>query len=240
MIITLVKADFSANNIGTLDSFAVLTNIIGGTYNGPTSIAKNEAFVATITLHDNFQLSNSVTVTMGGNLINAVSINDSVITIEIPAVTGVVVINMAAVELLWTDITSLFDFTMFPSTVSNIGSAGTERKTQSSTFFDSTCVNVSQYAGKTIKIMIPAYTNGAGTFSKNGTMSASYDGSTVTILDLLHEWELSSAGTAKTGELKEYVITLPDDIEYLYTSIFNATALAQGIGTEGFYCYVLE
>jgi glycerate dehydrogenase len=30
MIITLVKADFSANNIGLLSTFNVLTNIIGG------------------------------------------------------------------------------------------------------------------------------------------------------------------------------------------------------------------
>lgn len=98
MIITLVKADFSANNIGTLSSFAVLTNILNATYDGPTSVAKGEAFSATITMHDGYTIPETgISISMGGvTLTDAYTISDNVATISIAAVTGVVVINMVA------------------------------------------------------------------------------------------------------------------------------------------------
>lgn len=97
MIITLVKADFSAKNIGTLSSFAVLTNILNATYDGPTSVATGEALNATITVADGYTFESSdITITMGGVTVeNAITINDNVVTISIAAITGVVVINMA-------------------------------------------------------------------------------------------------------------------------------------------------
>lgn len=106
MIITLVKANFSANNIGTLDSFAVLTNILNATYDGPTSVAKGEAFAATITAHDGYSITN-FTISMGGVVLDdAYTISGSVATINIPEVTGMIVINMATetgeVVLTWT------------------------------------------------------------------------------------------------------------------------------------------
>lgn len=106
MIITLVKADFSANNIGTLSSFAVLTNILNATYDGPTSVAKGEAFAATITAHDGYSITN-FTVSMGGAVLDdAYTISGSVATINISEVTGMIVINMATetgeVVLTWT------------------------------------------------------------------------------------------------------------------------------------------
>lgn len=106
MIITLVKADFSANNIGTLDSFAVLTNILNATYSGPTSVAKGEAFTATITAHDGYSIT-KFTISMGGTVLtDAYTISGNVATINIPEVTGIIVINMATetgeVVLTWT------------------------------------------------------------------------------------------------------------------------------------------
>lgn len=94
MIITLVKADFSANNIGTLDSFAVLTNFgIGCSYNGPTSVSTGEALNATITIADGYVLTNAG-VTMGGVALDVVTITDNVITISIDAVTGIIIITV--------------------------------------------------------------------------------------------------------------------------------------------------
>lgn len=106
MIITLVKADFSSNNIGTLGSFAVLTNILNATYDGPTSVAKSEAFTATITAHDGYSITD-FTISMGGVILDdSYAINGSVATINIPEVTGMIVINMATetgeVVLTWT------------------------------------------------------------------------------------------------------------------------------------------
>lgn len=109
MIITLVKADFSAKNIGTLSSFAILTNILNATYNGPTSISKGESFTATITMHDGYAIPDTgIGITMGGIVLNNVyTVNGNVITISIAEVTGVVIINMAGAIMEDTIITTL-------------------------------------------------------------------------------------------------------------------------------------
>ena len=58
MIITLVKANFSANNIGTLNSFVVLTNLSAGlTYDGPSFIENGSNLFATITVGEFFKLN---------------------------------------------------------------------------------------------------------------------------------------------------------------------------------------
>ena len=94
MIITLVKADFSMQNIGTLGSFSILTNILNANYNGPTSVMKGDALSATVTLFDNYEV-NSVKVTMNGvEIPDAYTIEGKVVSINIAAVTGVVFINV--------------------------------------------------------------------------------------------------------------------------------------------------
>ena len=94
MIITLVKADFSARNIGTLGSFSILTNILNANYNGPTSVMKGDALSATVTLFDNYEVD-SVKVTMNGvEMSDAYTIEGKVISINIATVTGVVFINV--------------------------------------------------------------------------------------------------------------------------------------------------
>ena len=96
MIITLVKADFSANNIGTLSSFNILTNLGSGcTYNGPLYVAKNAALNTSIIVSDayNFDIS-KCTITMGGVNVNAFTVNGNTINININSVTGHLVINV--------------------------------------------------------------------------------------------------------------------------------------------------
>lgn len=108
MIITLVKANFSANNIGSLGSFAVLTNILNATYSGPTSIEKDGAYTATITMYDGYAIPDTISVLMGGTaLSDACTINGNVITINIAKVTGIIVINMAGVAIEGGSITIL-------------------------------------------------------------------------------------------------------------------------------------
>ena len=96
MIITLVKADFSANNIGLLSTFNVLTNIIGGAvYRGPSSVEKGSALNATIALGSNAELL-QMNIIMGGQSITDYVVNDKEIAINIPAVTGAVLITVVA------------------------------------------------------------------------------------------------------------------------------------------------
>lgn len=97
MIITLVRADFSKTNIGTLDSFAVLTNLGPGfSYNGPVFALKGASFSASITLNSNCTLK-SFDVTMGGNsLPDSYIIDGNTISINISAVTGLITITGVA------------------------------------------------------------------------------------------------------------------------------------------------
>lgn len=96
MIITLVKANFSANNIGVLNNFSILTNLgLGCTYNGPSSIKKNDSLTATISISNGYVLNdNGLIITMSGNLItDGIVIEDNLITINIPEVTGTIIIT---------------------------------------------------------------------------------------------------------------------------------------------------
>ena len=90
MIITLVKADFSANNIGTLSSFNVLTNLGKGcVYNGPTSVERNGSLSATITISDAYVLNGEVLVQMGSTVLSSgVTINGNIITLTISNIDG--------------------------------------------------------------------------------------------------------------------------------------------------------
>lgn len=99
MIITLAKANFSANNIGTLNHFAVLTNLGAGLiYDGPSMIEKNSALVATITAQQgNIIVADEVVITIGGVVItDGITITNSKIEINIPSVTGAILINVGA------------------------------------------------------------------------------------------------------------------------------------------------
>lgn len=97
MIITLVRADFSKANIGTLDSFAVLTNLGPGfSYDGPIFVLKDTSFSASITLNSNCTLK-SFDVAMGGkSLPDSYVVDGNTISININTVTGLIVITGAA------------------------------------------------------------------------------------------------------------------------------------------------
>ena len=102
MIITLVKADFSKNNIGVLNAFSVVTSLGNGcTYLGPRSVANGEALNASIIIAEQYIL-NSVSISMGGINISDYTINENTITINIGSVTGRIVIDIAT-ELLVDD-----------------------------------------------------------------------------------------------------------------------------------------
>lgn len=101
MIITLIGADFSASNIGTLSTWRIARSLgAGATYEGVTSVDKGAAFTGTVIIADGYELGTAgVTVTMGGVVLSgAHSISGNVITINISSVTGNVFIAVPTVN----------------------------------------------------------------------------------------------------------------------------------------------
>ena len=100
MIIILKNADFSLSNIGTLSTWRISRSLgAGATYDGPTSVDKDAAFSATVTIAEGYEIGTTgVTVTMGG-ISQAYTMIDNVITISIAAVTGNVVIKVPTINI---------------------------------------------------------------------------------------------------------------------------------------------
>ncbi len=181
MIITLVRANFSANNIGTLDSFAVLTNLGSGLiYSGPNSVIKNAALDATITLGDNYTLDN-ISILMGGvALSNAHTVNGNTISINIASVTGIVTIVATTVGD-----TSLPAEVWYITTLSQLAESGEDLTTAT----DMTCAtkyvpwafdsNInSKVVGKTINA-VEIVPRKAGQFSVGKVNSSTFAYSTM-------------------------------------------------------------
>lgn len=101
MIIVLKNADFSASNIGTLSTWRITRSLgSGATYEGVTSVDKGASFSATVTLAEGYEIGTAgVTVTMGGTIIEAATVNGNVVTISIAEVTGNVVIKVPTVNI---------------------------------------------------------------------------------------------------------------------------------------------
>lgn len=101
MIITLVKADFSANNIGMIDAWMINRALgAGASYVGPNTVVKGGALNATVSLSNGYYaVEDEVVITMGGvDIGSAFSFGNSEITINIPEVTGNIVIYVPTVS----------------------------------------------------------------------------------------------------------------------------------------------
>ena len=99
MIITLKGANFASSNIGTLDSWLISKSLTGVTIdNTATSVKKGEAYKAVITLKENYTFPDAITVTMGGTDITSTYVTKTAttITINVPSVTGNIVIRVNA------------------------------------------------------------------------------------------------------------------------------------------------
>ena len=94
MILTIKGADFSAANIGTLSTYVVSKSIgSGAEYSIPSTVEKNASVEWTITLIEGYTFG-SYTVTMGSEVITPV-VNENIMTISIPSVTGNIRIMVA-------------------------------------------------------------------------------------------------------------------------------------------------
>ena len=115
------------------------------------------------------------------------------------------------------DITEEFTFTQYPSQVFNNNS----KSFVTDSNFNSCMVDVSQYAGRTINISIPTYTNASGAASGFATILVDASKKYVATLKV---WEKYN-DTVSTGALTSYQILLPEYARYIYTSMYSQTAI---------------
>ena len=132
------------------------------------------------------------------------------------------------------DLTDLFDFDGHKAEAYSIDN----KEFTSSSVFDSAIADLSAYAGRTIEITIPQYSNMYG--KEVGYATIMVDGDK-NFLRQLKRWEVYASGT-KNGILKKYRITLPEDMKYMYTSTYMADTdsyLGENDGRSDFSCKVL-
>lgn len=102
MIITLTGANFSSNNIGTLNTWRIVRNLLGVTTSSNiSSVEKGTSYSATFTIQTGYEyLAGGYSVIMGGTDVTSTVLtwNDTntIATIAIDEVIGNVQINITA------------------------------------------------------------------------------------------------------------------------------------------------
>lgn len=97
MILTIKGADFSSANIGTLNTYVVSKSIGSGvSHNIPNYVEKNTSVEWTLTIAEGYTLG-TYSITMGGETVTPV-INDYIMTITIPDITGNIRISIATIN----------------------------------------------------------------------------------------------------------------------------------------------
>lgn len=118
------------------------------------------------------------------------------------------------------DLTEQFDFTQYPNQVFNESS----KTFQSNSYFNSCMVDISPYIGRTLGITIPKVSNTSGLAIGYSTVLVD---SNKTYISTLQKWEAydSSSEESIRGSLETYEILIPDNAAYIYTSMFNQSAI---------------
>ena len=112
MILYIKGADFSSANIGTLNSYVVRKSIgQGATHRIPDSVIKDSAVNWEITLNEGYTFG-IYTITMGSTTITP-TVNENVMTISIPKVTGNINVSVATINENVNE--ELYTFTITPS-----------------------------------------------------------------------------------------------------------------------------
>ena len=191
MIIVLKNADFSQSNIGTLSTWRISRSLgAGATYEGPTSVDKDAALSATVTLAEGYEIGTAgVTVTMGGTTLSgAHSISGNVITITIASVTGNVLIKVPTVNTT-TGEEEEPDVTQYTFTINPSPSDATVTLTANGYTQSGNSITVASGTTVTWKVSKNGYTSQNGTqvvnstSSKNVTLSASSSANTVKLFN---------------------------------------------------------
>ena len=139
------------------------------------------------------------------------------------------------------DITESFVFTQYPNQVFN----NNTKTFVADANFNSAMVDVSMYAGRTIRISIPKYT-GADGMNPYATIMVNASKQYISTLKI---WEKNGdpGGTTEaptaTGSLASYEILLPTDAQYIYTSMYSQAAINSDIyygEVDDFECVTIK
>ena len=143
------------------------------------------------------------------------------------------------------DITNLFTFDLSSKMVTNTdsGLAPSQCSFKSSSNFMSCFTDLSAYAGKEIRIMLPEYKNSVGKISEGVTLwSTEPTQSPSKVYAIAKKWDMYD-GASGTGILREHSLVIPEEAPYLWTSTYMdgvAAYVGPNSGKADFYCYVVE
>lgn len=132
------------------------------------------------------------------------------------------------------DISASFNFSQYASQVFNNSS----KTFVTDANFNSCMVDVSAYAGRTIRISIPKYSVTSGVATNYATVLVN---SSKQYISTLKVWE--SYDSANQGSLEDYEIVLPTDAAYIYTSMYSQAAIDKSIyygKTDDFDCTTIK
>ena len=148
-------------------------------------------------------------------------------------------------EIEGLDITNLFAFDITSRMVTNTSSnlAPGSSNFQDSSNFMSCFTDLSAYAGKEIRIMLPEYKNSAGKISGGVTLwSTEPTQSASKVYATAKAWDMYD-GVSGTGILREHSLIVPEEAPYLWTSTYMdgvAAYVGPNSGLIDFRCYVVE
>ena len=117
--------------------------------------------------------------------------------------------------------TSLFVFTEFPAQVYSLTSNGFVTDNN----FNSSTADISAYAGRTISITVPMYSNASGVASNYASVLLDADGNYVSTVKV---WDMYEGGT-NVGMLDTYEYLVPSNAKFLYSSMFSQTAINNNV-----------
>jgi len=132
------------------------------------------------------------------------------------------------------DITASFSFDQYK----NEAYDKTVAEFMSEQYFNSCMVDVSEYAGCTLEMTIPKYSDSYS----NPVYSTVFVDSMKRYISTAKVWE-SNGSSPSSGSLGTYEIILPDNVQYIYTSMFNQKAIDDGIyngNLDDFSCIVTK
>ena len=240
MILTIKGADFSAANIGTLNTVSIRKVIGRGVVHSiPNFVEKGSSVNWTITLNEDYEFG-SYAITMGGEVITPV-VNESVMTISIANVTGAISISVATtyvgvaepeqpdmpdtptpeeptenIVLITND-----DFTLL-----NTAYLYSNGMTNTSKYFDSTDkIDISNYVENAITLKQPVYTDSTNIQSPYGIIL--FDKTDNIILKKQFPLYVEDGGPK--GNYTDINLIIPYNAKYIVTSRFNETAINDNV-----------
>lgn len=119
------------------------------------------------------------------------------------------------------DLTSLFVFTEFPAQVYSL----TSNSFVADNNFNSSTADISAYAGRTISITVPMYSNASGVAPNYASVLLDADGNYVSTVKV---WDMYEGGT-NVGMLDTYEYLVPSNAKFLYSSMFSQTAINNNV-----------